>query len=56
MKILNLTVVILNGIGAMKWTANKEEANKFLQTRLFVVVTSIELCFKIIRYSVYHNK
>ena len=36
MKIVNLTVVILNSISAMKWTANKEEANKFLQTRWFV--------------------
>ena len=36
MKIVNLTMVILNSVSAMKWTANKEEANKFLQTRLFV--------------------
>ena len=39
MKIVNLTVVILNSVSAMKWTANKEEANKFLQTRLFVLLS-----------------
>ena len=39
MKIVNLTVIILNSVSAMKWTANKEEANKFLQTRLFVFLS-----------------
>ena len=41
MKIVNITVVILNSISAMKWTANKEEAHKFLQTRLVEVENSI---------------